>query len=501
MISFKRYNTTVLVFFLFAIALLFYRCWLLFEFGFKYTDSDQSIMWLGTRDYSEGNFYEPRFYGQSYNSMLESLLAVPLYKLGVPLHKALPIITTFLTLVPYFILAGITFKKKSQTTAIVLLTIPFFLSPNYDLITCLSRGFVTGIAVSSVALVALYRTEGKLIFLISGLFMVIGYSVNPNSILLSLPCLLFIFLNNLKNKNFYRYQSIGIVIGVIIHLWISSFYTTHPKNVVHGMEMEYSWTYLKEGISHLDRYFNDLTPFLWNNGWLVIAIPLIFTAFFYLKKQFKFALVALSMPFLFLLIFGVSKVHDGVDSIFFSYSRMFLAVPILFVLLVSFITIRSKAIVTFVLCLMVVFFWKKVEIVDQMEKNITEQGYVVSALKTNYLYNECAEIKQISLLHKIDLIIINDHNLYDFYNYGCPACMDFFPKTIRPLNERRTWRLVEDQNHVYKNILLIDLQKKHSKSDTLIEALSCKEGFYVIKLNTLTTAKLFKKLGIKSRPF
>jgi hypothetical protein len=102
-------------------------------------------MWQGVMDYSAGIFHEPRFYGQSYNLMLESLFAVPLYKLGIPIYKALPIITSFFTIFPYLLITFLTFRKKSTTAGLIILSIPLLLLNEYALITCLSRGFVTGI--------------------------------------------------------------------------------------------------------------------------------------------------------------------------------------------------------------------------------------------------------------------------------------------------------------------------------------------------------------------
>ena len=79
----KRYllSTELVAFIIVSIIVLAYRAWLLHIFGFVYTDSDQTIMWIGAKHYSQGLFYEPRFYGQAYNTMLEALLAVPFVKL------------------------------------------------------------------------------------------------------------------------------------------------------------------------------------------------------------------------------------------------------------------------------------------------------------------------------------------------------------------------------------------------------------------------------------
>lgn len=177
-----------------TIIIIGYRFWILKKFGFKYTDSDQSIMWLGTKNYSQGLFHEPRFYGQAYNSMLESLLAVPLFKLGLPLHIALPTITTLLTLFPFFVISILTYLKRSKVTGILILTIPLLLPIEYDFMTSISRGFVTGLAITSIALFSIFWSKSNISFIILGLLTIIGYSTSANSILLSLPCLFFLFL-------------------------------------------------------------------------------------------------------------------------------------------------------------------------------------------------------------------------------------------------------------------------------------------------------------------
>ena len=66
-----------LFFIVFLVTLVIDRVITLIRFGFIYTDIDQTVMWNGAYDYSRGIFHEPFFYGQAYNYMLESLLAVP----------------------------------------------------------------------------------------------------------------------------------------------------------------------------------------------------------------------------------------------------------------------------------------------------------------------------------------------------------------------------------------------------------------------------------------
>ena len=60
------------------IALIIWRIYMLAAYCFRYVDDDQAIMWYGTVHFAHGCFPEPCFFGQDYNTMLESLLAVPL---------------------------------------------------------------------------------------------------------------------------------------------------------------------------------------------------------------------------------------------------------------------------------------------------------------------------------------------------------------------------------------------------------------------------------------
>ena len=46
-------------------------------------------MWNGARDFANGNFYEPRYYGQDYNTYMEALFAVPFMLIGFPVAFSL----------------------------------------------------------------------------------------------------------------------------------------------------------------------------------------------------------------------------------------------------------------------------------------------------------------------------------------------------------------------------------------------------------------------------
>ena len=499
----KKINvkTEKIVFLLFIIIVIGYRLWLLNEFGFKFTDSDQSIMWLGTKDYAHGFFHEPLFYGQNYNSMLESLLAVPLYKIGIPLYIALPTITTLLTLFPYFVLSISTYLKSSKIAGILILTIPILLPIEYDFITSLSRGFVTGLAIVSITFFPFFWKKSNLSFVLFVFLNIFGVILNPNAILLTLPCAFYLFLQNFRNIYFYIYSIVGLILGILIYLSINSFYQNHPNYILHTYELKISIDYFFDGISHLDSFFNNVSLLFWKKGWIMLFIPFIFSFFLFKLKKNNEAIVALSIPFLLLIPLITSKIHDGTNSVFFPLTRMYLAIPLLLAFLVSFLQSNKEKLVYIFLSISFVFLIVKISNINPSIDRNLNKNHVVAVIETEKLLQECQQVSEISNQNKIDLIIINDHWFYDFYNYGCSACIGNFPNTIRPAYERRTWRLSEDENIIYSNVLIIDLKRALNDEYDFVSKIEKKQGFYVYKNNKLPTALLLKKLKINVREY
>ncbi|HRU34441.1 MAG TPA: hypothetical protein P5035_03495 [Bacteroidales bacterium] len=498
----KTFKSETFIFIILIILLIIYRFWILINFGFKYTDSDQTIMWLATVDYYHKSFHEPCFYGQSYNTMLESFLAIPLYAVGCPLYIALPVVTSLLTLFPFIYISILTFIKRSKKTAILLLSLTFLLPIEYDLLTCLSRGFVTGIAIVSLSFHSLFRPFKRNSFFLFGLLSAIGFIVNSNSILLSMPCLLFLFLNNFKNKYFYIEIIMSLLCGFVLFYLMKSFYIYHPNYNLHKYDYKFSWSFFVNGFSSLDKLFNYITPIFWKQGFVVLFIPIIFTAYFFKRKMHIEALVSASLSVLILLSLFVSKVYNGTTSIFFPYARMYLAIPLVLVVLLSFIRTRNKYFtIIFVLISVFILSYKFIYTKKEIKECMNRSKSVIGVMNTKKLLSECEELSTISQKYNIDLMVISFHWNYDFYNYGCPACIEDFPKTLRPAYERRTWRLIEDENYVYENLMIIDLKRDLSNEFDFVSKIQEKSGFYLIKNNILPTKLLLDKLNITVRPY
>ncbi|MEO5642050.1 MAG: hypothetical protein ABIQ40_10150 [Bacteroidia bacterium] len=493
-----------LLFLLLLLLIILLRIFVLRDFAFPYTDSDQVMMWQGLKDFSNGEFHEPRYYGQAYNSMLESFLAVPFYKAGMAAHKCLPLITSILALFPIVLISFFVFLKKSPKLSLLILSIPLALPVEYSLITTMPRGFITGIFINSFACIGIFYPKSKWSFLLCFFLAVLGFSVNANSVLLAFPCLAFLFVENIKNKSFYLYAAAGTAAGLLIHFAANYFYITHPFYNVHPYEFAFSTSSLFTSLRYPGLYFNDVTPFCRNAGVLSPVLFLLFAFLLYRKKEYRKAIIVVLIPFLVILTLGINKVHDGQDSVYFSYSRMYLAIPVMLAFIVAwFNDIKNNN--YFYLYLLIPLACLSYQAIS-MEKTIQHatdplvyKG--VTAVNVDSVYIRCNELNAVCVENKINLVLVIDHPDNEFYNYACSSCMENFPNALRPESDRRTWRYQEDENKVYPGLLLIDTQRNYAAEFPFIKQSTINPNFYLLENNKKPTMELLNSLGIWFRPF
>lgn len=498
----KQFNIDVLIYLVLLFLVILYRYLVLVKFGFKYTDSDQTIMWLGLKEYAAGIFHEPRFYGQVYNSMMEALIAVPLYKLGMPACKSLPLITSVFALMPFVVISFFTLKK-SPKIALVIISIPLLLPVQYALLTTIPRGFVAGIFVAVFGCITLFYPKSKWGFFLLSFTGVIGFSLNFNAVLLFLPCFIYLFLKCIKNKTFYIYTLIGLALGFGIHFLVNYFYVLHPFNDVHKIALNFSFNDIWIGIKKIDPFLNTITPIFWKTGFLVLLMFVIIAIFLFRRKEYTKAFSVISIPVFVILTLGINKVHDGTPSIFYSYARMYLAIPVLLAVSLSFLKPNNSKLFYIYLVLPFAFFAYQISQLDTViEKSLLPSNDNKVAVATvDKFAKECNHLQDICNTYKVDLVIIINHPYCDFYDYGCTAYMPNFPKTIRPSYERRTWRFIEDEKKVYKNILFVDIGRNASSNLGVLEMLPNETGVFLLKNNSKYTIDLFNQLPVPYRKY
>lgn len=505
----KENVLTLSIFISLCLLNILYRIFVLKQFAFAYTDSDQVVMWCGARDFSLGEFHEPAYYGQNYNSMIEAFFASLFFKWVTPRH-ALPIITSVLALFPYFIISGVCYLKKYKVQAFLVLTLPLLLPPEYDLITSMPRGFITGIFFAVIGSIAVYYPEKRWGYFCFTFFNLIGISLNPNAVLITFAIGIILFFTNYKNKLFYVYTTIGALLGVLPYLFIQHFYEQHPKYIVHGQwKLEFSIEYLKQGFLNLNRSFAYIIPGLWYQSVILFLLLLAFIRALFRQKELINAW-AMCLLFLFILFtMGINKIYDGDETLFYHYSRMFLALPLILALFIAFIKIEKQKRVTWMVVILAFsFFSFKTMILEELvsERVKQAQNAMITTAEVGEVLSSCDAINVVCKQQEVNLVMIVEVWSDNFINYGCLACDETFPPTLYPKNDRRAWRMVEEKDKINKTVLLIDQGEtmKNNVSDPELKDLmitSLGNRMYLIKNNVLTTMDLMKRLKLKIRSF
>jgi hypothetical protein len=508
MVNKKENIITCSILILLCLLNLIYRIVVLKQFAFAYTDSDQVVMWCGARDFSMGQFHEPAYYGQNYNSMIEALFASLFFKWMTPRH-AVPLVTAFLTLFPYYLVAGVCYLKKRTVQAYLILLLPLLLPPEYDLITSMPRGFVTGIFFAVAGSIVVYYPEKKWGFFFFALLNMIGLVLNPNAVLITFSIGLILLFTNYRNKLFYFYSSAGAIIGALPYWYIQHFYELHPAYIVHPQwKLEFSIEYLKQGFLNLNRSFAFIVPAFWYQSGILFFLLLMFTWILFKQKEMIKAWVMCMLAFFVVLTLGINKIYDGDETVFYHYSRMFLSLPLIFALFLAFIKIEKQKWITVAVIISAISFFSFKTMV--LEDTITEAvrpapNELITTIPVGELLSSCDAIGAVCKQQEVELVVIVKLWSDNFINYGCQACDESFPPTIDPKNDRRTWRLLEEKNKINKTILFLDqgetmstLVKNPIANDLMIIDLG--NRMYLLKNNTLTTTEVINHLKLKARP-
>ena len=436
------------IFYGLLVVLLLDRFLHLYFFSFQYADSDQTILWLGAVEMLQGHFHEPAFYGQAYNTMFEALLAVPLLVLGMPVYYALPIITALLAVFP-FVLFAILCRKHNRLAAIIFLALPLVLPVEYVLFTQLPRGFITGIFGASIAVAfLLFSKEVKLKHIVlSAFFGGFALVLNPNSIFLLFPVYLYVFIKSTKKLQVVFGMAGGVLLPLVWQLYILWFYKTHPHYSVHNIENNsFSIDNFLGAISHFHELFYGLFPILIFAGAGIIPALLFIAYKLYKKGEKVFSLVLLITLFCVGFTMFFYKINDGTASIFFPYSRMFLALPLVAGIGLFFLfkgsRIKAKPMYWFLGSIAFVVTLKFFTINDRIGWNIHNNSGYVEVFKIDDLKQKYTQIQSIADSINVTMLIINEKK--DALNYGVMALSNSKLKTISLYNERKVW-LLEQQ--------------------------------------------------------
>lgn len=504
------------IYLMFLSLLILDRIILLANFNFKFVGSDDLIFWQGATDYMNGKFYEPYFYGQNYNFMLEAVFAIPFLKLGFPYVYTFPLVSSMVSLFP-FIFISIALKKKGYfIESLFFLVLPVLLPIEYGILTSVTRGFISGLFFCSFLVFGILSPNKKSSWFYAALAISCGFIFNPNSLVITLPVCLYLLFLNWKSRSFYVINIITILPILSIQSFAKKFYENNYEYNVNGMwPLQFDFYMVFDNLKHLDYFFAYSAPLFWFAGWIILVV-ILFIGFYLLKKD-KYKGLCLLFGVVFVIFtLGINKVNDHIDSIFLSSTRMFLGIPfftgLAFIWIKRYIALNKYQLISSFALITLTTFFIKISVSSSVIKlHTTKTNYGPIAIKkTKDLICECEQLYKYSTENNATLFaFVPDWNLnvphMEFYNYGCPLLIKKFPKTLMSVYEKRTWVYLKEKYNLEKNILIYgsgittnasEIEKNDDLKGINIQVISENPAIFIIKNNNFRLDSLFKKLKI-----
>ncbi|NBP06214.1 MAG: hypothetical protein EBV15_08365 [Bacteroidetes bacterium] len=469
-----------------------YKAICIVAFGFRYTDSDQTVMWQAAMDMSRGEFHSLFWYGQTYSSNLESLLAVPLLWLKVPVYMALPIVSGLLALLPIVLFADIAARNGRYTGAMLVLLLSVTFPVEHWQTTMLSRGFIQGVACVSLGIYILHRTRMSIMFSLSGLLIAGGFWQNPNVIFLL--CITPLMVNRFRPLSRISIALSGAVAATLMWFALRALAIRHMEYVVHP-EPSTKWS-LQQLINQLGEVPTLLSHTFY--GGLTGVIILLIFIYILPKNKYLYASI-LFLLMLFMAVLGLNKSADFSDNIFFGPGRFFIALPYALLFMVSTVdNFEMELPFTYkVIFILLLFGSQALIFVNKCNTQYMCRAYApVFVEKIDELKKNCLEIKKTAKENKTHFVLMGDHYMLESVTCGCAGFDDDFPVAIRPKYERRGWLWAKYNKQIPGKVLFLD---SHLPEDSIqksfsFEKVNVRGNGYVLNTGNLSNKEIMQRL-------
>ncbi len=489
-----------------CVLLLLAMRWIVLDrFAFRYTDDDQSIMWYGAMEMARGRFHEPCFYGQHYNTMLEGLLAVPMLWLGVGPELALPLVTGSIALFPYLLFAALSLRAGRTTQAALVLALPMCLPPEFDLVCAIPRGFMTGCFLASLAVLPIFFVH-RAMLVACGAMVVFAVYANPNALVVLVPAVSYIGWRYRATHLAWIRSMAGALPAMGLCYWGRLFYVRHPEHVVHR-EWSLDFDPGRITVQALDRSLGQVTPVLWGKGAMVLVVMVISAVWLWRSRQLRAAAVLLAGAVLMVVSIGVNKVHDGIPSVFYAWTRMYVAVPLLLALCIALTDgVPGRMWLPLITVSAIVAFGIKAYRLPEVIDKELASGHPrnVHVMAVGELRARCARISAVAWMYHVDLLVIGWEPEKHLTNYGCPCLVGRFPLAIQPELDRRTWLLKEVEPLRVHRLLLdgADIAKLRGRApgNSLLRRIPEDAKLALLEVPGMAAGSLLDSLGLEMRP-
>ncbi len=488
------WNLSFIVFVLLIVAV---RVQVFFQFNTQVIDSDQPYMWLGAHDYAKGLFMEPRYYGQDYNTFMEALFAVPLIWQEVPVYKALPVASDVISLFPFLFAAFYLFFKGLKVQAMMALSVVLCLPVSYDMICSMPRGFVTGLFFCSFFIVSLIHPQNKRWMSLNTVLAVLAYFVSPNSLVLSLPFLFYLFLVHYRNQQYYVVTTLSLAIPfAVLYYVFDRFYKLHPDYVMNDLTLRFSTDYFPMAIAAFSKFFKQLCFFQEANTYILFAVLIGATLLLYKRNnKFVYAMLVFFAFLFFSFCFG--KTQDGSEWLFMPRSRMYLGIPLLIVLALSQISLNVPRSAMFLLLVPLAYGgFKLTDIEKTFARNEPlAQWTGVRLVKVEDALRMTTFYKEQCVANKADFLLVsNQFWMNTLLVYGGPAVFADYPETQEAYRDKRYWARKNNSERVVPRLVLVSSNFNLDKDMPQGRRLRIKRlddyGMFLIENNTYVTRNL-----------
>lgn len=447
-----------------------------FQYAEVYTDSDQTIFWLYTTDLAKGNFYTPYLYGQNYNVPFESFVSLLFYLAGISLPKAFAISGIVMQLLSFALIFLYFNKRKQPFTALSGMALLLLLPTEWLIISTSARGFYGGIFLSLLgfALIHLDANKGVRNYF-AYVVIILGFIINPNSLVLIIPFGLGqLFFEKIR----WKVVGLALLTGVFLVLILHYYTLTHKQMIIHpAWQIEWSVKDWITSISHFNALFKGVVPVFYEIGASIILYILILGVGIYrLRNKAAFAIYILSVVFI-VFSFGINKVTDGSESVYFPYSRMYLALPFVLIFFISLIE-RQRSFTlkpsVFVFISLLFFSLEQLIAPDRIKRAITTNSGVVQVKNIASLESECNDLSNILEQEEAEAIVI--YTKADVLTYGCAAISGI--NTYYPEYERRLWVKNKFKETSLNDVLILDWQKRIVSDHPELEVIPLNDSYY-----------------------
>jgi hypothetical protein len=295
-----------------------------------------------------------------------------------------------------------------------------------------------------------------------------------------------------RNRTRIQWILPGVLTSAALVFLYRSIAQTNPDWMIHStIQLSFSWTDFGANIIRFNTLLQHSYPSLPLLGALFIGG---ITWIFFQPKTIQERLAFWGTLILPLVVFGLSKISDGTENIYFGYGRFFLAIPFAwgflwsngnlqipsstqllpkrwsFLLTNGIVKIPNKIKYSLFLSLTTLCisgyaynFWEKTSIREFGKTYIPVMVYPMNQMKT-----DAEQLAKLCATEHIGAVLVLDHFVLECGSMGY-AQMAKFPlgdqtntiPIVRPKYERRHWLLheIKEQNYIPKKVAVMDVWK------------------------------------------